>query len=119
MGGGVGGGVAEGGTGSGQGDDAAGGVAEDGPQGIGCTLAAVVGQAEVLLDTRAGVGMDVGGGERILPLSHGFLLKCTWWYKSLSGGGLRLSASAIVVQAEPETTETGKSHQKIHGFASR
>src|SRR6476661_3030234 len=91
MGGAVGGGVAEGGTGSGQGDDAAGGVAENGPQGIGGALASVVGEAEMFLQAIGGVGLDVRGGECILPLSHGSLLECAWWYKTLSGGALRLS----------------------------
>jgi len=96
---GVGGRVAEGGTGSGQGDDATGSVAEEGPEGIGSTLAAVVSQVEMLVETRADVGMDVRGGEGILPWSHGFLLKCPWWYKSFSGGALRLSLSQFVVPA--------------------
>jgi hypothetical protein len=74
VGGRVGGAIAEGGAGSGQREDTAGGITEDSPEGIGGAAGSVVGQAEILLQTDADVKVDVGGGECILPLSHGSLL---------------------------------------------
>src|SRR5207248_9906867 len=62
VGGGVRRGIKQGSTGGGQGSDAAGSVEEDGPQDAGAALGSVVGQADMLLDTPGGTGMDVLGG---------------------------------------------------------
>src|SRR5262249_15707038 len=59
--GGIGRGPRQGGAGSGEGGDAAGGVDEDGPEHAGGTLGAVVVQAQVLLAEHLGVGADGGG----------------------------------------------------------
>ena len=52
----VGGRIAERGSGGDQGDDAADGVTEDGPQGTGSALESVVLEAEMFLQTVGGVG---------------------------------------------------------------
>src|SRR5215831_14491410 len=107
MGGGVGGGGAQRGTGGGQGTDAGGGPKEDGPQDAGLALGAMVLQADIPLADVLGIDVDGAASDGILRRSHGPLLIGTWWYKSLSGGALRLSCPSPHPKTQPEPTETG------------
>jgi hypothetical protein len=77
VGGRVGRGVAQGGAGGGQGAETTGGPEEDGPQNAGAALGAVIAQADMLLNQPRGAGVDVAGGDGILPGAHGSLLKKT------------------------------------------
>src|SRR5207248_3245114 len=69
----VAGGVEQGLAGGPQGGDAGGGVAEEGEQGGGGGLGAVVLEAEVLVAEVGGVGLDVLGGDGILCGVHSSL----------------------------------------------
>jgi len=79
---GVGGGVAEGGTGGGAGDDSCGGIEEDGEEVEGGTDGPMVVEAQVALTELGGVVVNVAGGDGILVLAHGSLLGWLWYYKS-------------------------------------
>ena len=87
--GGVGGCIAEGGAGGGAGDESCGGVEQDGKKVEGCTLGAVVLEAQVALTELGGVAVNVAGGDGILALAHGSLLEWLGHHKPFYGGSLR------------------------------
>jgi hypothetical protein len=70
---GVGGGVAEGGTGGGTGDESCGCIEEDGKEVEGGTLGSVVLDAQLALTEMGSVVVNVAGGDGILVLAHGSL----------------------------------------------
>ena len=67
--------------------------------------------------------MDVGGGECILPLSHGSLLECPWLAQVIIRRSLAIVAVTPRPQAEPETTEAPESklyhYRNVVEFAAR
>jgi hypothetical protein len=65
--------VTKGGAGRRQGGNAAGGVAEDGPEPAGSTLGAVISQAEMGLAKGLRVGADGSRGQGIMAVAHGSL----------------------------------------------
>ena len=75
VGGGVGRRLAQRRTGGGPRSHPAGGIEEDRPQDPGARLGTRIAETDVLLDKARGVAVDVAGGQRILPVSHGSLLE--------------------------------------------